>query len=47
MMTREGYVVIVKTKSFTATQLAVEGGKGLVDSVRKSAVKYAKRQVRK
>ncbi|KAI3399550.1 hypothetical protein diail_6572 [Diaporthe ilicicola] len=47
MMTKEGYVVIVKTDSFSATQLAVEGGKGLVDGVRKAAIKYAKSQVRK
>lgn len=47
MMTREGYVIIVKTKSFTATQAAVENGKGLIDEVRKAAIKYAMRQARK
>lgn len=44
MMTQDGYVIIVKTKSFTTTQLAVEGGKGLAHNVQSAAIKYAARK---
>lgn len=44
MMTQDGYVIIVKTKSFKTTQAAVEGGKGLAHNVQSAAIKYAARK---
>ena len=44
MMTHDGYVIIVKTKAFTVTQAAVEGGKGLAHNVQSAAIKYATRK---
>lgn len=39
-MTRDGYVIIVKTKNFDVTQAAVEAGKGLASNVQNAAVRY-------
>lgn len=44
MMTHDGYVIIVKTKSFRVTQAAVEGGKGLAHNVQSAAMKQAARK---
>jgi hypothetical protein len=40
-MTADGYVIVVKTKSFNATRAAVEGGKVLAHNVQNAAVRYA------
>lgn len=41
LMTRDGYVIIVKTNHFNLTRAAVEGGKGLAHNVRSAVVRYA------
>lgn len=40
LMTRDGYVIIVKTNHFNFTRAVVEGGKGLAHNVQSAAVRY-------